>query len=172
MKLLLFKDCRKLESYKEEINKICSFMKNIKSQSEVNKILDIYKSYMLYISNVQNRRWKQYPVFITLLTGIFTISEKLFFSEIMIQLILSVCAIVISIFWTFIVLSSKIEMNVKFDILRCLEESLPVRIFEYEQILYDQSGRVSNVALEKILSIIFSIFSIVYFLYKFFKIIC
>ena len=159
-------DYRSQKEYKNNIEGIKSnLLANQLQEKEWTILLDIYKSYMLYVSNVQNRRWKQYPVFITILMAIISVCETVLTTN-HVSVFFALCSVFISAFWVLTVHSNKIEIDVKFDILTCLEAKLPVKIFEYERRLYGICHRPPNILLEKILSYIFLMFSLVYFFYK------
>lgn len=164
--LLIFKNCRKIKSYKSQIKKIKRDIISIDSKNNKSLILDIYKSYIMYISSIQNKRWKQHLIFVTLLTGIFAVSEKIFPCKIIIQCILSVCAIIVSIFWILITCYNKTEMDIKFDILKLLEIHLPTKVFKYEYELSKRARHITNNTLEWILSMMFFLFYIFYLFFK------
>lgn len=135
------------------------------SQQKKSDIIDIYKSYILYLSNVQNKRWKQYSFFITVTLGFVSLGER-FLDDATIFFV-SILLVFVNIFWLILTFNNNKELRTKFDILRLIEESIGIRIFYYELKLYALNKRISNIIMETYLAVIFLLFSILYCAYKF-----
>ena len=136
------------------------------SNDDKHYLLEIYKSYLQFVTALTIRRWHQHSVTLVFGAVLFTAvaiayKEKFYpFS-----FILSIITLIYGFSWLCQAKNNNITIRMNYSILKCMEQSgMPLRLFTFERELMDRNGFVSNTKLEQITIWIFiSIFIVAAF---------